>query len=1074
MTMVRGRRYLSLNIWIAALLTCGLIGAAMAVPIAQTPAATAAKPDPMFNGLKFRNIGPATMAGRVDDVAVLESKPSTFYVATASSGLWKTINNGITWEVLFQDEEVVSIGDVAIPPSDPNLVWVGTGENNNRQSSSWGDGVYKSTDGGRTWKRMGLTDTKHIARVVIDPVDHDVVYVAALGHLWGANKERGIFKTTDGGLTWTNVLFIDQDTGATELVMDPTNTKVLFAATYQRRRATWGFNGGGTGSAIYKSGDAGRTWTKLTKGIPEGPLGRIGLDVYLRNPNIVYARIEHERESGVYRSEDGGASWVKMSDVNPRPMYFSQVRIDPNDDDRIYVLGVQIHISDDGGKTFIENGTLHSDHHAMWINPADSNHVITGNDGGIGISYDRGVKWDFVDNMVMSQFYHISYDMETPYNVCGGLQDNYSWCGPSAVRSRFGISNWDWNVIGGGDGFVSVVDPKDPRTIYTESQNGNIIRTDGETSERKAIRPTVARSDTALRWNWDTPLMISAHNSSTLLVAANRVFKSADRGHSWAAISGDLTSNADREELSLMGVVGKDIKIAKNDGIAAYPTLVAFAESPKKVGLYYAGGEDGSIQVTRDDGKTWTNLAGRFPGAPKTAYVSRIAASAFDEGTVYVTFDHHREDDYGTYVYASTDYGNTWKSISSNLPGGQAVSCITEDLRNPDVLYLGTEFGLFVSLNKGGSWSRIKSNLPTVPIDEITLHPRENDMLLATHGRGVWILDDLAPIQQAAAAMKTAASLFDSRPAEQFNPASDRTNFAGDRRFWGENPVFGAGLAYYLREGAKDLELTIRDGSGTLVRKLAGDDVKNAKGAGLNRLYWDLRHEPHPASRWTEGQGGGGGFGGAGRNAPFVLPGDYKVTLVVDGKDAGTRTVKVNGDRLMPITDADRKTWHDTALGLHELQGTANQAAETIYTISDQLASVQDVLKQAATPPEAVKTAADDLNKRLVALRRQLGVPAPGQTGGFGGGGGGGGGQQPVRNQINQLKNQVMASTSLPTEMQTRALTDAQAELTKIIDEANSVITTALPGLYKLLGSNNVQPSSLKPIKSITTSAEGR
>ncbi|MGH9333094.1 MAG: WD40/YVTN/BNR-like repeat-containing protein, partial [Vicinamibacteria bacterium] len=507
-----------------------------------------------FDGLKFREIGPASPAGRIDDFAVLESNPAVFYVATATGGLWKTLNHGTTFEVLFDEETTSSLGDVAIAPNDPNLVWVGTGENNNRQSSSWGDGVYKSADGGKTWRRMGLENSRHIARILIDPGDLDTVYVAALGSLWGSGGERGVYKTMDGGITWSRILHVDDDTGATELVMDPRNPKVIYAATYQRRRATWGFNGGGPGSAIHKTTDGGRNWTKLTEGIPEGPMGRIGLDVYRKNPNVVYARIEHPDEGGVYRSDDAGASWAKLSPVNPRPMYFSQIRVDPNDDSRIYVLGVQLHVSDDGGRTFRDDGAekIHVDFHAMWIDPANSNHVLLGGDGGVGISHDRSATYVWLNNMNLGQFYHVSYDTSSPYVVCGGLQDNNTWCGPSAVRSRGGIANDAWFIIGGGDGFVALVDPKDPRILYSESQNGRMNRVDRVTNERQSIRPEPPAGEPKLRWNWDTPMMLSPHDPATIFVAANKVFRSGNRGSLWEAVSPDLTSNADREELELM------------------------------------------------------------------------------------------------------------------------------------------------------------------------------------------------------------------------------------------------------------------------------------------------------------------------------------------------------------------------------------------------------------------------------------------------------------------------------------------------------------------------------------------
>ncbi len=622
-----------------------LAAIALSVPAlgAQGTAPPAASP---FDHLRFRNIGPATMGGRIDDFAVLETNPSVFYVATATGGLWKTMNHGTTWESLFNDQDVVSIGDVAIAANDASVVWVGSGENNNRQSSSWGGGIYKSTDGGHTWKNMGLKESEHIARIIIDPVDHDVVYAAALGHLWGPNKERGVYKTTDGGVTWTPVLQVDENTGATELVMDPSNNKVIYAATYQRRRTNWGFNGGGPGSAIWKSSDAGRTWMKLTNGLPEGDKGRIGLDVYRKNPNVLYARVEHPTEGGLYRSDDAGASWRKITDFNPRPMYFSQVRIDPTDDHRIWVLGVEIFSSDDGGHTFFQNFVPHSDHHALWIDPSNPNHVLTGCDGGINVTWDGGKKWDFIDNIDIGQFYHVGFDMETPYHVLGGLQDNASWTGPSAVRADIGIGNFDWMNIGSGDGFVTLADPASSRTIYSESQGGNMIRVDRVSQERKNIKPQPARGEAPYRWNWDTPMQLSAHDPNTLYVAANKVFRSTDRGDTWQVISPDLTAQVNRDTLPIMGVMGRDITIARNDGVSAYGMIVSFAESDKKAGVFISGADDGTVYVSRDNGAHWTNVTSRFPGLPKFAAVSRVALSPHDEGTAYATFDNHRADDF--------------------------------------------------------------------------------------------------------------------------------------------------------------------------------------------------------------------------------------------------------------------------------------------------------------------------------------------------------------------------------------------------------------------------------------------
>jgi photosystem II stability/assembly factor-like uncharacterized protein len=1049
------------------LLIAGMMAVALSAQQRPAPAAAAASaPADPYPGLKFRNIGPATMAGRIDDLAVLESNPAVFYVGSATGGLWKTVNNGTTWTVHFDDlDDVVSIGDVAINPNDANTVWVGSGENNNRQSGSWGNGVYKSTDGGETWKHMGLSASKHVARIIVDPVDHDVVYVAALGSLWGRGGERGVYKTTDGGLTWNRVLHVDDDTGATELVMDPSNNKVLYAATYQRRRATWGFNGGGLGSAMWKSSDAGRTWAKLTNGVPAGPLGRIGMDVYRSNPNILYARIEHEKESGTYRSDDAGLTWRKMSSVNPRPMYFSQVRIDPNNDLRVYVLGVQLHISDDGGKTFIENGTMHSDHHAMWINPKNSNHIIDGNDGGVGISWDKGATWEGIYNMDLGQFYHVTYDMDTPYNVCGGLQDNYTWCGPSAVRSRQGIANDDWFQIHGGDGFEAQIDPTNSRIIYAESQDGNISRVDRLTNERKAIRPLPPRGETPYRWNWNTPILMSPHDPSTIYVGANRVFKSTDRGQSWTAISGDLTEATDREGLSLMGQVANDFTIAKNDGVQSYGNIVQLVESPKTAGVLYAGTDDGKVHMTKDGGKTWTDITGKFPGVPKNAYVSRLSASAHDVNVVYATFDNHRADDYGTFIYASVDGGNNFRSIGEGIPKGHAITAMTEDPKNPSVLYSGSEFGLFVSPDRGGRWTRVKSNLPTVPIHEIVIHPRENDMIVATHGRSIWILDDITPLQQQAEAMKSDAFLFDMKPAMQFNPANNR-GFVTNKPFFGKNPTYGAGISYYLSKPQKNVALRIRDGAGTQVRELTGDDVRGGLGAGINRLYWDLRHQPlapvagQPAG--GGGGGGGGGFGGGGNNGPHVLPGDYRITLVVDGKDVGTKTLRVNGDKDMPMTDAERRTWHDTALNLHEMQKVANAAFESVTTLGTQLTAAEALLKSAANPPAAAKTAISDANTKLADLRRRLGV---GQQGGGGGGGGGGfgGQQQNVRGQLGQVKGQLMGSTSMPTQQQVRIAGELRGDMEKVVADTNALVA-AIPAIYDAMGASGAKPTALKPI----------
>ncbi len=1010
-----------------------------------------------FDSLKFRNVGPATPSGRIDDFAVLESKPAVFYVATATGGLWKTLNMGTTFEPVFDGQGSSSIGDVAIAPTDANLVWVGTGENNNRQSSSWGDGVYKSTDGGRTWTVMGLRESKQIARIIVDPVDHDVVYVAALGDLWNGGGERGVYKTTDGGLTWTRVLEGGADVGATELVMDPTNNKVLYAALYQRRRAVWGMNGGGPGSGIWKSTDAGRTWTRLTRGIPEGPLGRIGLDVFRKNPSILFSRIEHEKESGVYRSDDAGASWSKVSGTNPRPMYFSQVRIDPVNENRIYVLGTTLHVSDDGGKTWDNNGArlIHVDFHAMWIDPANPDHLLLGSDGGVGISHDRSKTYVWMNNLPVAQFYHASYDMGTPYTICGGLQDNNTWCGPSAVRSRSGIANDDWFVVHGGDGFVGLVDPTDRRIIYAESQDGFMTRIDRTTNERQSIRPEAVQSEKSFRWNWDTPMQLSPHDPATLYVGAHRLFRSRDRGLSWAAISPDLTLAVDRDTLELMGVKGKDFKIAKNDGVSVYGTLFSIAESRARAGIIWTGSDDGQVHVTRDAGATWTNVTRKLSGAPRLAYVSRVEPSRFAEATAYVTFDGHRTGDYGTYVYLTTDYGESWKSLVNDLPRGQVVRTLAEDAKNPDVLYLGTETGLWVSTNGGGHWERVKGNLPTVPVYEITLHPRENDMILATHGRAIWVLDDLSVFQGYAKSVLADVEFFPVEPGVQWSLAEDRMReFEGDRRFLGPNPSPGAAITWRQKSKADSARLVIRDASGAVVREFKGDAMKHRLGAGLNTVQWDLRVDPLPAP--PEGQGGG--FFGPGLDGPHVIPGDYRATLVQNGKEVASAGVQVRGDPEIRISDADRKARFDALSEMHALHGRLSKAVEVATRMNEQQNTLKTALADSSKVPANIRAAVDSLNQAMAPVRERLGLstgdPFTFDMELF---------RRNLQFKVGMLKGPMQSATARPTETQLRQLGEVRGEIPALVQEVNGLVPKH-QAVMKLVAEAGLYPAGVKPV----------
>lgn len=1008
--------------------------------------ATAQLPESFLANLTPRSIGPAAMGGRTVDFAVYGADPAIFYAASASGGLLKTINGGTSWENVFDRQGTVSIGDVAINPSDPDVVWVGTGEANSRQSSSWGDGIYKSADGGRTWKHMGLRETRHIGRIVVNPYDTDIVYVAALGHLWGPNRERGIFMTTDGGVNWQHVLAIDENSGAVDLVMDPSNPKILYAATYQRQRTGWGFNGGGPGSGIYKSVDAGRTWRLLTVGLPAGDKGRIGLDVYLKNPRIIYAIVEH-RDGGVFRSEDKGESWTKMNSLNPRPMYYSQIRIDPNDERRIYVLGTQLHISDDGGKTFRDDGAkgVHLDHHAFWINPSNSRHLITGNDGGIWVSRDRADHWEHLNNYAIGQFYHVSVDMQQPYWVYGGMQDNASWMGPSAVRDRVGILNQRWVQMLACDGMYTVIDPADSNTVFTNCQNGRIVRYDKKTGERKAVMPQPATGGAPLRWNWTTPISFSPHDARTMYTGANVVFRSTDRGHSWSTISPDLTTRTDREQLPIMGVLGKDIALSKHDGMSSFGNITALAESPRRAGLLYAGTDDGQVQVTRDNGRTWANVTARIPGVPKLIYVSRLTPSAHDDGTVYATFDGHRSDDIKPYVFVSNDVGETWKSIAGTLPVG-SVYTIKEDPVNRNLLYIGTEFGLFVSVDRGSSWTRWPT-VPTVAVYDLVIHPRDHDIVMATHGRSFLIIDDISVLQQATPAALTAnVHLFTTRPAAQFIP-NETGWFVGGRDFIGPNPEFGAYLNYYLNTRlTEDPKLVITDGAGVIVRELTG-----SKEAGLHRVTWDLRATavgPIPLGMYMDPN-----YTNA---SAFVLPGEYTVTLTAGGQRQ-TGKIRVLGDPLVAISDGDRKSHFDAVNTATSMQSKADQAAEAIGRLEQYLETLSRTLKD---HPQAT-TALRDTHDALVRDVANLKVRLVG-TGGRGGGGGEGGG---LRNRIRTLKGELIGSQSRPTTMQTQRLGTSAAELDEVTAAVNMFIDTRLPALHRQLSAEGIYPKPANPIR---------
>ncbi len=997
---------------------------------AQTPYETALK------NLHFRAVGPAVMGGRVDDIAAVESDPRIFYVGAAAGGLLKTVNGGMTWVSLFDNESNPSIGDIAIAPSNPSIVYVGTGEANNRQSSSWGDGVFKSVDGGNTWQHLGLKETHHIGRIVVDPSDPNKVWVAALGDLWGPNKERGVYRSIDGGASWSQTLFINEDTGVSDIAIDPQSPNILYAAAYQRRRTVFGYNGGGPSGGLYRSTDGGAHWTKLTRGLPTtGDVGRFAVEVYRRNPNIVYALVEHATLGGVYRSEDKGMTWARMSDTNPRPSYFSQLRIDPNNDQKLWLGGVNIYLSEDGGKTFVQTRFqgVHSDVHGIWINPADSDNLIIGCDGGVWTTSDSGRHWRHINNFPLGQFYEVSFDFQKPYHICGGAQDNYSWCGPSSTTQQLGIGNEDWITVAGGDGFYNRIDQTEPNIVYAESQDGSLSRRDLKTSESKSIRPQEENDNPPrYRFQWNSPLMISAHDHKTIYYGGNHLFKSTDRGDNWVRLGEDLTNNADRDKMEIMGKAVDRNTLSRHDGVVAWPCLTVIAESPLKAGVLWVGTDDGNVQVSRDDGKTWSNVAANFPGLKKGAYVSRIDPSRTGEGTAYVAFDNHRSADYAIYIYVTKDFGKTFTRITNGIPvEAGTVHAVREDPANTNLLFAGTEFGLYFSLDRGGAWHKMKNGLATVPVFDIQIQPREHDLILATHGRSFQIMDNISALENLSDdVLKADLKAFPAHPTIEYKMANYRS-FMGGASFLAPNAPAGAIVDYYAKS-AGPVQVTVKDKAGNDVRKLTA----RAEAGVVNRVVWDMRYDsPIPPAAAGAGGGrggagrggaGGGGRGGAAEAAPrageqganmeeggapgggggggggggrggfgagrgsLVDPGEYTVTLTMAGK-SDTVTVTVEEDPRVELAAADRTKRREAITTLTALVKEADQARREVTAMNTALTNLVESWNQPAAPavPEAIKKAVTDLRDKLKPVIATFQGPAGG--GGRGGGGGGAG-----------------------------------------------------------------------------------
>ncbi len=1070
--------------------------------------------------LQYRELGPALMGGRIADIAVVESKPQIFYVGTGTGGVWKTENHGTSWTPVFDDQPASSIGAVTLDQSNPNLVWVGTGEPQNRQSSGWGNGVYKSVDGGRTWQHMGLEGSKHVGRILIHPRNPDVVYVAAVGDLWGPNEERGVFRTQDGGESWEKVLYIDEDTGAIDMAMDPSDPNTVFAGMYQRRRTGWGFNGGGPGSGLYRTLDGGDTWTELTEGLPDGDKGRVGVDVFRGDGNIVYALIEAQprtpgqgfgggggpSRSGLFRSLDRGNTWEKMSDTNPRPMYYSHVRIDPTNVDRIYVLGSPLMVSDDGGRTFRSDGAtqVHVDHHDLWINPADPDHLILGSDGGVAASWDGTGHWRMFDNLPLGQFYAIGHDMRDPYFVCGGLQDNDAWCGPSNTRSFHGIRHQDWYEVAYGDGFFAIVDPTDSTIVYAESQHGNMNRYDLNTGEKIPMRPITGpreNGDTAktYRYNWNSPLQLSPHDPATVYLGANFLMRSRDYGMSWEEVGGvDLTKQIDREELEIMGVLGSEPQMSVNDGISTYGNITSFAESILAPGLLYVGTDDGNLQVSRDDGATWTNVADRIPGLPERTYVSRVEPSHHVEGRVYASFDGHRNADYAAYVYVSEDYGQNWSRITNGLPDGWSVNVVTEHHRAPNLLFVGNETGVFVSVDRGGEWVQLKNNLPTVPVDDILVHPRDNDLLVGTHGRSFYILADVTPLEHLSESMLAEAGRVfpQARPTIMWAERGDWP-FQG-ATYQAPNPPRGSLIRYYLRdeweapmaaeddeeggngngdgpgdvdsgqdaeddgdgdgrddagagqeadqsddaagrsdEDSEPFALTITDAQGNHVRTLEAPSEP-----GVNEVVWDWRFDAPYEADGQQGGGGGGPFGGGTPQGPIALPGTYTVSMDVGG-ETFSATVEIQADPRRPMTMADRMARQDALMSLHRLAVPINDATQAINHLEEQLDAAEELIDGADAPPEgieeeleAIREALEEIEEDVSEARQNAGVARA-----------------------------IQQSSVHPTEDHMWQVDHAWEVMGETVPELNALIEDRVPALNGQLYAEGVRPDAGEPVE---------
>ncbi len=984
-----------------------------------------------FGGLRARSIGPAVMSGRIAALDVHQSSdPLVLYVGTASGGVWKSDDGGITYDPIF-DKHVQSIGAVRIDPGNHETIWVGTGESWVRNTVSIGDGVYKSTNAGDDWKNVGLGNTEHISEIEISHADSDTVFVCALGTLWSDNEERGVFRTTDGGQNWEKVLYVDQNTGCSDIVMHPENADVLYAGMWEVQRYPDFFESGGPGSGLYRSVDGGENWERLESGLPETELGRISVTVAPSNPDWVYSVVESEK-TALYRSENGGDDWKRLDDsmtVGMRPFYFGELKIDPTDHLRVYKPGFMLGISIDGGESFSSlfggmagGSNFHPDLHAIWINPDNPEQVIIGTDGGVYISEDKARRWRHVANMPVSQFYHVAVDNQWPYNVYGGLQDNGSWMGPS--RSTGGIQNRDWSNIGFGDGFWAFPDPTDDEVIYSEYQGGQLKRVNRSTSELKHIAPVATDEQEDLRFNWNTPIHISPNKKSRIYYGSQYLHVSDDRGDSWKTISPDLTTDDPQRQRQLeSGGLTIDNSTAENNA-----TIYTISESPVRDRVVWVGSDDGLIHLTRNAGKSWDNVTANLPGVPANTWVSRIEASPFDEATAYVTLDGHRTGDMTPYLFKTEDFGKSWRSLVTEDIRGYAW-VIKQDPVNPDLLYLGTEFGLYISLDDGQNWARFKENLPMVAVHDIVIHPTEHDVVLGTHGRGVYIIDDITPLRNLTTEVVEAeVSILPSRPSYMVLNSSLQ-EFTADDSFAAPNPSESATISYYLKKRHMfgDLKLEVYDQDDNLITTLPGPKRK-----GINRVQWPMRFKSPkfpPSTSLVQAFGG-----------PRVPEGEYRVRLI-KGKETLETTVKLIPDPRSRYSARERRQQQQLALDLYDQINSLTHLSDNLILVRDAIKANLDQFD--GGDRDTLQAYHDDVEE----LRTSL--SASGSAGLISG-------EEKLREKLGNLYGHVSSFDGAPTDTQIRQKNQIQARIDEATDSGNVLLGEPLVNLNALFESKGL------------------